>query len=28
MAKAAEIAQAFGYTEVNINCGCPSGRSQ
>ena len=28
MAKAAEIAQAFGYVEVNINCGCPSDRVQ
>ncbi len=28
MAKAAEIAQGFGYAEVNINCGCPSDRVQ
>lgn len=28
MAKAAEIAQSFGYHEVNINCGCPSDRVQ
>jgi len=28
MAKAAEIAQGFGYHEVNINCGCPSDRVQ
>jgi len=28
MANAAEIAQAFGYAEVNINCGCPSDRVQ
>jgi len=28
MAKAAEIAQDFGYAEVNINCGCPSDRVQ
>ena len=28
MAKASEIAQAFGYGEVNINCGCPSDRVQ
>ncbi len=28
MAQAAEIAQSFGYSEVNINCGCPSDRVQ
>ena len=28
MAKAATIAQNFGYAEVNINCGCPSDRVQ
>lgn len=28
MAKAAEIAQVFGYVEANINCGCPSDRVQ
>lgn len=28
MAKAAQIAQDFGYAEVNINCGCPSDRVQ
>lgn len=28
MAKAAEIAQSYGYDEVNINCGCPSDRVQ
>ena len=28
MAKASEVAQAFGYGEVNINCGCPSDRVQ
>ena len=28
MAKASEIAQDFGYAEVNINCGCPSDRVQ
>ncbi|MEM9055129.1 MAG: tRNA dihydrouridine(20/20a) synthase DusA [Pseudomonadota bacterium] len=26
MAEAARVAQAFGYAEVNINCGCPSDR--
>jgi len=24
MAEAARVAEAFGYDEVNINCGCPS----
>jgi tRNA-dihydrouridine synthase A len=28
MAFAAETAEAFGYDEVNINCGCPSDRVQ
>ncbi|WP_034823710.1 tRNA dihydrouridine(20/20a) synthase DusA [Hyphomonas pacifica] len=28
MAEAASIAEAFGYDEVNINCGCPSDRVQ
>jgi len=28
MAEAARIAEGFGYTEVNINCGCPSDRVQ
>jgi len=28
MAFAAEMAEAFGYDEVNINCGCPSDRVQ
>ena len=28
MAKASEVAQEFGYGEVNINCGCPSDRVQ
>ncbi|MEM6555301.1 MAG: tRNA dihydrouridine(20/20a) synthase DusA [Pseudomonadota bacterium] len=28
MAEAARIAEAFGYDEVNINCGCPSDRVQ
>jgi len=28
MAKAAELAQAHGFDEVNINCGCPSDRVQ
>ena len=28
MAQASQIAQAFGYLEVNINCGCPSDRVQ
>ena len=28
MAKAAELAEAYGYAEVNINCGCPSERVQ
>lgn len=28
MVQAAEIAQSFGYAEVNINCGCPSNRVQ
>ncbi|MDJ0921319.1 MAG: tRNA dihydrouridine(20/20a) synthase DusA [Henriciella sp.] len=28
MAEAAQIAEGFGYDEVNINCGCPSDRVQ
>ena len=28
MAEAARVAEAFGYDEVNINCGCPSDRVQ
>jgi tRNA-dihydrouridine synthase A len=28
LARAAAIAQAFGYDEVNLNCGCPSDRVQ
>jgi tRNA-dihydrouridine synthase A len=28
MAEASRIAEAFGYDEVNINCGCPSDRVQ
>lgn len=28
MVEAARIAEAFGYDEVNINCGCPSDRVQ
>lgn len=28
MTEAARIAEAFGYDEVNINCGCPSDRVQ
>ena len=28
MARAAEIGQAWGYDEININCGCPSDRVQ
>ena len=28
MAEAAKIAEAYGYDEVNINCGCPSDRVQ
>ncbi|KCZ50521.1 hypothetical protein HY29_07090 [Hyphomonas beringensis] len=28
MAEAASIAEAFGYDEININCGCPSDRVQ
>jgi len=28
MAEAARIAEAWGYDEVNINCGCPSDRVQ
>ena len=24
LAKAAKLAQAHGYDEVNLNCGCPS----
>ena len=28
MADAARVAEAFGYDEVNINCGCPSDRVQ
>lgn len=28
LAQAARIAQAFGYDEVNLNIGCPSGRVQ
>ena len=28
LAEAAGIAEAFGYDEVNINCGCPSDRVQ
>ena len=28
MAEAARIGEAFGYDEVNINCGCPSDRVQ
>lgn len=28
MAEAARIGQAYGYDEVNINCGCPSDRVQ
>ncbi|MEO1188285.1 MAG: tRNA dihydrouridine(20/20a) synthase DusA [Pseudomonadota bacterium] len=28
MAEAARVAEAYGYNEVNINCGCPSDRVQ
>ena len=28
MAEAARIGEAFGYDEININCGCPSDRVQ
>jgi len=28
LAKAAKIAEALGYDEVNLNCGCPSDRVQ
>ena len=28
LAEASRIAEAFGYDEVNINCGCPSDRVQ
>jgi len=28
MTEAARVAEAFGYDEVNINCGCPSDRVQ
>ena len=28
MKKSAEFAEAFGYDEININCGCPSDRVQ
>lgn len=28
LAEASQIAEAFGYDEVNINCGCPSDRVQ
>ncbi len=28
LAQAARIAEGFGYTEVNLNCGCPSDRVQ
>ena len=28
LAQAAQIAEAFGYDEVNLNCGCPSERVQ
>lgn len=28
MKQSAEFAQAFGYDEININCGCPSDRVQ
>ena len=27
MAKAAQIAESYGWDEVNINCGCPSDRA-
>lgn len=26
LAKAAELANAYGYDEINLNCGCPSER--
>ncbi|KAL5986629.1 hypothetical protein ACLOJK_014962 [Asimina triloba] len=26
LAKAAELANAYGYDEINLNCGCPSGK--
>ena len=28
LAKAARIAEGFGYAEINLNCGCPSDRVQ
>ncbi len=28
LAEAARIGQAFGYDEINLNCGCPSDREQ
>ncbi len=28
LARAAKIAQGFGYREINLNCGCPSDRVQ
>ncbi len=28
LARAAEIGLSFGYDEINLNCGCPSGRVQ
>jgi tRNA-dihydrouridine synthase A len=28
LARCAKLAQAWGYAEVNLNCGCPSGRVQ
>jgi tRNA-dihydrouridine synthase A len=28
LARAAKIAESYGYTEINLNCGCPSDRVQ
>ena len=28
LARAASIGEAFGYDEINLNCGCPSDRVQ
>lgn len=28
MAEAAFLVQQHGYSEVNVNCGCPSGKAE
>jgi tRNA-dihydrouridine synthase A len=28
MAQAASVVESYGYSEVNVNCGCPSGKAE